>query len=434
MNRQRKWLAVINTALLFAGVANLFIFKIPQLSLLFFCLLFILNRWEALEGKKYLDQLQMYEKTSKRVLQNGELQYITPLVLEDNILLGLEYNKLIRELKRQQLASQAYSQVIQSVSKIIDSPFVLLNENGLIDFANDSFKEWFSGRDVRKIPNNDLRLIIQDTILRQKPRKQEIKLDAHYYIASSNPVLAREGEVTGTVILFHDITELKSYQALQRDFFGNASHELKTPISAIKGCADILLSSEHDAAIRKEFLTIIQDENQRLEQLVQDLLLLNRYDFHQIQLKKEPFHLNRLVSDSILSVLNVATLKKVKIHLSAPEPIHYTGDPTKIQQCILNLLSNAIHYAGDDKQICVNLSRKEEGRISLIVEDNGAGIAAEHLPHLFERFYRVDRARSRYTGGTGLGLSIVQSIVEAHEGEIRVESTLGKGTRFEILI
>ena len=237
---------------------------------------------------------------------------------------------------------------------------------------------------------------------------------------------------TTCLLYTSDITDLQKYQNLQKEFFGNVSHELKTPISAIKGCTEILLNgAKNDPAALDEFLTMISDENNRMEQLVKDLLLINRYEFDQIKMKTEVFCLNELLTDCIVQPLNVAKLKHQKIKLEAPEQYQIEGDYIQLKHCFLNLLTNAIHYSGENTTITVKAKAVGE-YYQIQVIDQGIGIPSADLPHIFERFYRVDRARSRHTGGTGLGLSIVQSIIEAHKGRIMVNSELNVGTTFTV--
>ena len=225
---------------------------------------------------------------------------------------------------------------------------------------------------------------------------------------------------------------MKKYENLQKEFFSNVSHELKTPISAIKGCSEILLNGGlKDQAICEEFLTIIQNENLRIERLVKDLLLINRYEHDQIKHQTQRLEVNYLLNDCIQNVQTIANLKHQTIDFVEEKKYWVEGDYTKLQHCFLNLLTNAIHYSPDETQIQIKVSEKSTF-IEISVIDHGIGIPPEDLPHIFERFYRVDKARSRHTGGTGLGLSIVASIIEAHHGAIQVQSELNKGSCFTV--
>jgi len=429
--KRHQWL-LFNCILFFVALWNLAFWGIAEITVFVVFLLFIMNYSIQRRSRFYLKQLHMYEEGSAKIIKTEELTFIPPIVTDDGELVGVEFNKLMRVLQKQHTVNQSNHQIIRSVSRVIEAPLVILNASGRIDYSNDSFKQWHWGKDIRKVRNKMLRRVLQDALLREVPLRQELEMHKSYYMMASNPIQDENKNIVGIVVLFHDITELKNYQHLQREFFGNASHELKTPISAIKGCTEILLNGEHDQATYTEFLTIIQDENLRLERLVQDLLLINRYEHHQIDLRKETILLNRLLTDCIMQVLNIATLKKQKIHLEAVERIYFDGDYTKLQQCCLNLLTNAIHYSGESSTILVKLELDAQEKIRLTFKDDGIGIPKGDLPHIFERFYRVDKARSRYTGGSGLGLPIVLSIVEVHGGTISVDSELDKGTTFTI--
>ncbi|MCL1949055.1 MAG: ATP-binding protein [Turicibacter sp.] len=424
--------ALLNICLIGIVIWNTFVWNITELTLVIVVILFIRNYALHARNKTFLDQLEIYEESAERILVDEELPYIQPIMSADNELIGVEFNRLMRSLQRQFAANRSNNHIIRSVSRVIGTPMVILNSSGKIDYANDSFKAWHWGRDIRHIANKELRHILQDALLREIPLKQELNIGKDFYVAHSNPIQDDSKKTVGIVILFHDITELKNYQHLQREFFGNASHELKTPISAIKGCAEILLNGEHSLETYTEFLTIIQDENLRLERLVQDLLLINRYEHQQIELRRENLLLNRLLTNAIVKVLNVANLKKQQIHLDAPTHVPFAGDATMLEHCFLNLLTNAVHYSGEGSVIRVKLGEAPDGKIQLEFKDNGVGIPPSDVPHIFERFYRVDKARSRHSGGSGLGLPIVLSIVQAHGGSISVKSTQGIGTTFVI--
>ncbi|MBQ1769296.1 MAG: two-component sensor histidine kinase, partial [Turicibacter sp.] len=164
-----------------------------------------------------------------------------------------------------------------------------------------------------------------------------------------------------------------------------------------------------------------------------DLLLINRYEHDQIKHNTDDVCLNELLTDCIVQVLNIANLKNQKIKIEASNEYSLKGDYIKLQHCFLNLLTNAIHYSGEDTTITIKI-KQNDLNVEVQVIDQGIGIPATDLPHIFERFYRVDKARSRHTGGTGLGLSIVASIIEAHGGSIKVKSEIDKGSNFIVTL
>jgi len=417
-------------------IANVFIDNYEGFTALAVIILLSLAWVQFRHIQIYVKRLKLYEQAAKHVRTTYDFMPIPPLVMEQDEVFGIEFNHLMRFIQERELKTRVNMEIVSSVTRIIEAPLLMINVNGKIDYANNSFKQWFNGREVeqvhyRKIGNRGLRRIMQDALICETTRKSELQMNERYYTSTSSPVYDEQQLFKGTIILFHDITDLKRYQTLQKEFFGNASHELKTPISAIKGCAEILLSGEHGQDTIKEFLEIIQSENDRLERLVKDLLLINRYDFAQINLKKQKFCLNDLILQCIDKVENISALKQQQIQFQASHEVNYKGDFSTLQQCFLNLLTNAIHYSSNQTVITVKL-KKEKKAITIQVIDQGIGIAEKDLPHIFERFYRVDKARSRHTGGSGLGLAIVKSIIEAHGGIIKVESIQDEGTIFTV--
>ncbi len=328
-------------------------------------------------------------------------------------------------------------QILNIITNNIQDPIVILNIHGELEYANNQFKEWVHMTALKKlsfydVKNEPIRKILEDALICEKTRKKQLKIHNKYYSSVAHPIFDEQGDFNGVVVLFHDISDLKKYENLQKEFFSNVSHELKTPISAIKGCSEILLNGGlKDQAICEEFLTIIQNENLRIERLVKDLLLINRYEHDQIKHQTQRLEVNHLLNDCIQNVQTIANFKHQTIDFVEEKKYWVEGDYTKLQHCFLNLLTNAIHYSPDETQIQIKVAEKSTF-IEISVIDHGIGIPPEDLPHIFERFYRVDKARSRHTGGTGLGLSIVASIIEAHHGAIQVQSELNKGSCFTV--
>ncbi len=217
---------------------------------------------------------------------------------------------------------------------------------------------------------------------------------------------------------------------MRSDFVANVSHELKTPITAIQGFAETLLDSEHDAETEKEFLQVIHDESVRMKNLVSDLLTLTRLEngsstdaFHEVNLAD-------VVSESVQVIERMATAAGIQIDNQLQEgSITVWGHDEQLKQVLLNLLTNAIHYTPTGGVITV-FAESYVDRVKVHVSDTGIGIPKEDQDRVFERFYRVDRDRSRATGGTGLGLAIVKHIVQTHGGELGVDSQLGMGSDF----
>ena len=420
-------------------ITNLYSQNNSQVTILFLLILLILMIMQYGRSMTYLNQLKKYDEVAANIQAHRDWSNISPLVIEQQEVIGVQYNKLMRFIQKQEFRSRRNMQIISIITNSIQDPMVILNINGELEYANNRFKEWVNMSALKRVSfqevkNESLRKILEDALICETTRKKQLEINQKYYISTAHPIFNEREDFNGAVILFHDITDIKKYESLQKEFFGNVSHELKTPISAIKGCTEILLNgAKNDPQTCDEFLTIIQDENNRMEQLVKDLLLINRYEHDQIKHNTDRVCLNELLTDCIVQTLNIANLKNQKIMLEATEDYSLDGDYIKLQHCFLNLLTNAIHYSGEDTTITIRI-RQRGSNIETQVIDQGIGIPAADIPHIFERFYRVDRARSRHTGGTGLGLSIVASIIEAHGGTIKVKSELNKGSKFIVTL
>ena len=228
--------------------------------------------------------------------------------------------------------------------------------------------------------------------------------------------------------------KLQNMDQMRNDFISNASHELKTPLSAMKILIESLLHQETpDPAMTREFLGDINQEIDRLSAIVGDLLTIVRFDSKSEKLQMEPIALDELLFDTLSRLSPVAKKAQITIEPSCDELCFVNGDPIKLQQVIYNLVDNAIKYTPEGGTVWVKLYNEGDKAV-LEVRDNGIGIPKESLPHLFDRFYRVDKARSRSTGGTGLGLSIVQSVVHTHGGDIEVDSEDNVGTVFHVYL
>ncbi|MBR9978510.1 MAG: HAMP domain-containing protein [Bacteroidetes bacterium] len=242
----------------------------------------------------------------------------------------------------------------------------------------------------------------------------------------------------GVVVVMNDYTELRNLEKVRREFVANVSHELKTPITSIKGFVETLLDGAmHDREDAERFLGIVARQADRLNAIIEDLLSLSRVeqgserDQH-VVLSEAP--LRDVVLSAVQSCQMDADAKNMRIETHADTELSAMMNQQLLEQVLINLVGNAIKYSDEGKTITVAVERNDAKEILLTVRDQGYGIEAEHLPRLFERFYRVDKARSRTLGGTGLGLSIVKHIVQAHNGRIDVRSTPGEGSTFVIIL
>lgn len=237
------------------------------------------------------------------------------------------------------------------------------------------------------------------------------------------------------LLVFHDVTELRRLERLRTEFVANVSHELKTPLTAIQGAVETLLDgAAEDAEGRRTFLGAVRDEGERLRRLVEDLLTLASVESRQAGAAREEMEVKPFLQELSVRYGPLAQRQQVALAVeagSAPPRIRANRD--QLAQAVGNLLENAIKYNRPGGKVTLR-AREQEGSLAIEVEDTGIGIPAEDLPRVFERFYRVDKARSTETGGTGLGLSIVKHIAEAHGGSVSVESRLGHGSRFTLVL
>ncbi|GGJ03494.1 hypothetical protein GCM10010885_10940 [Alicyclobacillus cellulosilyticus] len=231
------------------------------------------------------------------------------------------------------------------------------------------------------------------------------------------------------LVLVNDVSQWHRLERMRSDFVANVSHELKTPITAIRGFVETLLEGDVDPEAEQEFLRVILDEAVRMEALVADLLTLSKLEAEDARVQLEPVPLAEVVQSALVRVQGEAARRGLAVRAEGVEGITVWADEGQLLQVLLNLLTNAIHYTPAGGEVRVYAERLVD-RVKVHVVDTGIGIAPEHLPRIFERFYRVDKDRSRLTGGTGLGLAIVKHIVSLHGGEVGVASEPGKGSDF----
>ncbi|MGD9189052.1 MAG: ATP-binding protein, partial [Desulfobacteraceae bacterium] len=250
----------------------------------------------------------------------------------------------------------------------------------------------------------------------------------------SSPLLDTNRKRKGTLIIFNDVTQLRRLENLRRDFVANVSHEIKTPLTAIKGFVETLHQGSVDNPEETaRFLGIIRKHVDRLNSIITDLLSLSRIEQEDEArtIKFEVRHIREVFTTAMQICRSKAEQKQIEINQSCPDELQAKFDPSLLEQAVVNLLDNAIKYSDSGSMVSLEAVRYD-GSVRISIKDQGIGIAKKHLPRLFERFYRVDKARSRKLGGTGLGLAIVKHIAQAHGGRITVESKLGEGSTFTL--
>ena len=248
-----------------------------------------------------------------------------------------------------------------------------------------------------------------------------------------NAVALRDpaGREAGAILVFHDLTRLRELEGARQEFVANVSHELRTPLSLIKGAAETLLDgAKTDPAALDRMLQIIDRHADRLTLLIDDLLLLAKLDSGRMELHPEPAPLRTATQEVFGDLVKRAQAREVRLENAVPAGLLALADPDRLRQILSNLVDNGIKYGRAGGVLTVSARVIEGGRVEMGVKDDGPGIPREAQARVFERFYRVDKARSREQGGTGLGLAIVKHAVQAHGGEVRVESEPGQGAAF----
>jgi two-component system phosphate regulon sensor histidine kinase PhoR len=244
-------------------------------------------------------------------------------------------------------------------------------------------------------------------------------------------LLNRDGRHAGMLLVFHDLTRLRQLENTRREFVANVSHELRTPLSLIKGYVETLIDgAKDDPAVALRFLQTIDKHADRLTFLIEDLLTISRLESGQIVMNLQPFELAPLVDHVLEDLTARAAEKNITLRNTIAPETKVQADGDRLEQVLFNLIDNAIKYGKQDGAVDVSARVQDDKFIEVSVRDDGPGIPGDAKDRVFERFYRIDRARSRDAGGTGLGLSIVKHIVQSHGGEVWIESELGKGSTF----
>lgn len=312
---------------------------------------------------------------------------------------------------------------------------IALNDNGQIIHINPAAKKMLSvgenfhaGKIEEKI--KDLFSIDFNELFKKEVKSREMlvqikKLTLKAIIAPLN----RDDRIVGVIIVLQDITKQHRLENMRKEFVANVSHELRTPLTTIKSYTETLLDGAlDDTNIAKTFLNVVDNEADRMTRLVSDLLELSRLDSKETRWNKTAVNSGQIVKE-VVSKLHMSIKQKnqeIKVDIPEDTPDIF-ADKDKMEQVLQNILSNAIKYTPEEGKIYVKLE-KSNNMVKITIEDTGVGIPKDDLPRIFERFYRVDKTRSREQGGTGLGLSIARELVEAHDGKIDIKSQLGKGT------
>ncbi len=339
-----------------------------------------------------------------------------------------------RELEEQAKAER------QTLFNSMGEGVILLDQSGRIQLVNQSLERQFAlVIDVRGYTLTDaLHLPELDALMGRLRNERrvlscEVELPGKemcYLEVNAALVFDREGESRGAIFVCHDLTRIRQLENTRREFVANVSHELRTPLSLIKGYVETLLDgAKDDPETAARFLQTIERHSNRLNNLIEDLLTISRLESGQITLNLQTIPLREFAGTLLEEMRGRATEKKVILENQIPKGLEGRADPDRLEQVLVNLVENAIKYGRAGGRALLR-GRAIEGGVELCVADDGPGIPAQARERIFERFYRVDRARSRESGGTGLGLAIVKHIVQSHGGKVWVESEPGQGARF----
>ncbi len=377
----------------------------------------------------------------------GELD--TPLEItgsEETGRLAAAMNRMAVQLAERIAREIAQRSEIEAILGCMIEGIVAVDNDERIIRLNMAATELFSvsprvrpGRPVQEVIRQaELQRFIRQALAQQGPLEEELIMHGpqkRYLHVQATPLTGNADERIGVLLVLHDLTRLRQLESVRRDFVANVSHELKTPITAIRGAVETLLDEGMDEGTNQRFLQIIFKQNERLNALVEDLLDLSRIEQGTSQGGWE------LVSAPLLPVLesscaaceSLLLQQQIDLQINCSTQLEARINAPLLEQAIINLLSNAVKYSEPGRQVLIEVSELGD-QVQIRVQDFGCGIDKVHLPRLFERFYRVDLARSRSLGGTGLGLAIVKHVAHAHRGEVSVASTPGEGSCFTLLL
>ena len=373
-----------------------------------------------------------------RKLASGNLEQRLPITGEEEIAtVGTSLNSMAQNLSRQIQELSHGKQRLEHVLEAMGQGVMVLDHSGRITLTNSSLRHVvdtdrdLSGKTPLEIFRRpELENAVHEVLRGRSSQVLDITVNSRILQANVAPVRSSIAGLDSVVIVFHDLTDIRRIERMRRDFVANVSHEFKTPLTSIRGYAETLMSgAKDDPRIALDFLKTIERNAKHLEMLVSDLLTLARLEAD-VPFTKEPIALRSLIEEQIGSRKGALVEQDVKVTIDCP-PIEIQADRSRLSTALSNLIDNAIYYNRQGGQ--VKISAEVLGNaLKLAVADTGQGIPSEELPRIFERFYRVDKARTRESGGTGLGLSIVKHAIESQSGSISVTSRVGQGSTFTI--
>ena len=354
--------------------------------------------------------------------------------------------QLFDEIKARQYQEHAQSQAQQQAlfNSMIEG-VLLLDQDGRVQMVNQSLELLFGlDKDIRgqtimeAFRLHELSALVSRLLKEGTVLGSELELpglESRCFQVNATAVPDRSGLQRGSILVFHDLTRIKQLENTRQEFVANVSHELRTPLSLIKGFVETLIDgAKDDPAVATRFLQTIDKHADRLTFLIEDLLTISRLESGQIVLNLQPTVLHAVAERVTDDLRTRAGDRRVRLENTVPDNLCARADADRLQQVLFNLVDNAIKYGRPEGVVVIGGRQVDAGNAEMWVQDDGPGIPPEAIERVFERFYRVDKARSRDQGGTGLGLAIVKHIVQSHGGEVRVQSELGKGFTFHFTL
>jgi two-component system phosphate regulon sensor histidine kinase PhoR len=378
---------------------------------------------------------------ASHALAVGNLNCELPAVGErDLAIMGSSLNAMARSLRKQMEELQADKRRVEAIVAAMGAGIAVFDHGARVVLANDYIRRLLDihGEITGKMPMELVRHASLEGAVRSALRGEDVPAvdlttgSGRVLSAKAAPVRSLSGQVELAVVVFHDLTEIRRTEKMRKDFIANVSHEFKTPLTSIRGYAETLLdNAAHDAEHTREFLETIQRNSVLLQALVDDLLVLAQLE-SEPPVEKQTVQMRELIEEQIRLRRPLLDDKSIHLQLECPA-IEILADRSRLARALSNLLDNAIHYNKPGGQIRIAVHSSGSG-VVVDVEDSGSGIPQNELARVFERFYRVEKSRTREAGGTGLGLSIAKHAVESQGGAISVTSKLGAGSTFTIVL
>ncbi|RCW43428.1 two-component system histidine kinase PnpS [Paenibacillus prosopidis] len=388
--------------------------------------------------------LEQITKVAKRI-KNMDYRARVKVTKQDEIgELGNAINAMADSLQVQMTRIQQNENQLESVLDNMINGIVMIDKNGKIVLMNRRAEEvlGFSARELvgRHFAEAKQQYELSQMIQEGLKNKEHLREEITFYFPEERllelnlvPIHPDGNEFSGVLLVLQDVSAIRRLERMRSEFVANVSHELKTPITAVKGFAETLLGGAvNDEETARSFLQIIYDESDRLNRLIGDILELSKIESRRVPLSFSPVEVDSFISKSVKLMESEASRKNIELSMNIEQGLYVEADEDRLRQIVMNLLSNGINYTPDGGRVSVKVEGVGDDHIRISISDSGIGIPKKDLPRIFERFYRVDKARSRSSGGTGLGLSIVKHLVELHKGTISVTSSLGVGSTFII--